>query len=378
MHIGLLPLLVASALCLWPALSARTTSTNIGVAAEGHIQGAHGHSTGLEEEHEHTQVARFPVTPNDKVILAKIIKILNPRGADVPWEWEDEAQSWTFGLVKLTAQDAKGALALHMLHRHGLGPLLASRAGDSFIYDFNRKLQVQGNPTGADKAKALVEAQEEYGAISELRELMLGLSLNGIRNLHSWDHAWSVREGTGKVNGCTHSNPGGCVLQAGMSRSANLLLRQNGFSEDVCSSVKSSQFAIMAWIFNPFGYTKLRPSDRSSLLTPAHAGDIEVTNWSTEGSSNPLYAIFKGSKKIVVDVHWEGGAVSELKVPVDADTLAALRMTDSKREQLAWVTRMTETFISETVASHKEYMATERLTIWAGEQAEFVEMYDSL
>ncbi|CAK0807821.1 unnamed protein product [Prorocentrum cordatum] len=207
---------------------------------------------------------------------------------------------------------------------------------------------------------------------------MLGLTLNGIRNLHSWDHAWSVRKGSGKVEGCARSSPGGCVLQAGMSRSANLLLRQNGFSEDVCSSVKSSQFALLAWIFNPFGYTELRPSDRNNLLTPAHAGDIEVTHWSTAGSSNPFYAIFKGSKKIVVDVHWEGGAVSELRVPVGADTIAALRSTVSEREQLAWVTNMTEAFISETVASHKEYMATERLTIWAGEQAEFVEMYDSL
>jgi hypothetical protein len=370
--------LVVSAFCLWPALSARITSTNIGVAGEEHSQGVHSHATGLEEEHEHTEVARWPVTSNDKIILAKITQILNPPGADVPWEWKDESQSWTFGLVKLTAQDAKGALALHMLHRHGLGPLLASRAGTSFMDGFESKLQVQGNPTGVDKAKALVEAQEEYGAISELRELMLGLSLNGIRNLHSWDHAWSVRKGTGKVEGCTHSSPGGCVLQAGMSRSANLLLRQNGFSEDVCSSVKFSQFAIMAWIFNPFGYTKLRPSDRASLLTPAHTGDIEVKNWGTTGSSNPVYAIFKGSKKIVVDVHWEGGAVSELKIPIDADTLAALRATVSEREQLAWVTNMTETFISETVDSHKEYMAAERLTIWAGEQAEFVEMYDSL
>ncbi|CAK0807820.1 unnamed protein product [Prorocentrum cordatum] len=130
MHTGVRPLVVGSVLCFCPALSARITSASLDVADESQRQGVYGHAAGLEEEHEHTEVARWPVTSKDKIILAKIVKILNPPGADVPWEWKDEPQSWTFGLAKPTAQDAKGALALHVLHRHGLGPLLASRAGE--------------------------------------------------------------------------------------------------------------------------------------------------------------------------------------------------------------------------------------------------------
>jgi hypothetical protein len=126
------------------------------------------HSLGLEQEHEQAS-GKWPVTKKDLTFLAQLQTKLNPPEADVPWKWEKSLRNetrgktvdheWTYQLLLQTDQDAKGALVLHMLHSHGLAPLLASYVGKKFAN------VLQQNLTGESKAKALVEAQEEFGTI---------------------------------------------------------------------------------------------------------------------------------------------------------------------------------------------------------------------
>merc|ERR1719331_992263 len=77
------------------------------------------------------------------------------------------------------------------------------------------------------------------------------MSLNGIRNLHSYDHTWSTLKGSGVVPGCSRDAPipsdpttwgavlhggldppGNCPLQAGTSEKAYLLMKNKGFTSE--------------------------------------------------------------------------------------------------------------------------------------------------
>jgi hypothetical protein len=310
------------------------------------------------------------VTPNDRIILKNIKDILNPEGChwsvcDVTWTWEDERDNWTFGLVKLTEQDAVGALALHMLHRHGLGPLLVSRAKEEFREKMSAKLQAN---TSMNTVKAFVEAVEECSDVVILHNLLKGLSLSGIRNLHSWDHAWSHRQGDDKMD----------VLQAGYSAVAhNFMLSpwqgQNAFTATARSSVRIQQLYMFIQIFKPWGYLH---STRDIIeAKDTEKGEMTIANWSTSGSNHWLASFFVGSRKAKVRVSWEGGLEdSTLKIPIEQDHKRTLQ-SGSVEEKTALLQDLVLDYVQQKTFEHKDYMLENRLAIWGGEEVEFFGMY---
>merc|ERR1719394_1256843 len=66
------------------------------------------------------------------------------------------------------------------------------------------------------------------------------MSLSGLRNLHSYDHQWSVDHGWG-LGGCSQDNPGVCVLQAGTSKKAMQFLTNHGFDESKADQAEEAQ-----------------------------------------------------------------------------------------------------------------------------------------
>jgi len=196
------------------------------------------HSTTHHGDHSTT----WKVTKKDKEDMEKVLDLVNGRlpktGAffenmtrrffgeteALEFGWTSQpANHWYFPYTRNTAQELPtGALALHMIHRHGMGPLLLSKHQDDFASLWETS---GGNRTTRDFTRVL----ESADVVQKLTGLMRDMSLDGLRNVHSFDHAWSVRKGSG--NGCSGRSPQNCMLQASFSKPTIDLMKQYGFTD---------------------------------------------------------------------------------------------------------------------------------------------------
>merc|ERR1719271_497197 len=114
-------------------------------------------------------------------------------------------------------RDAVGTLVLHMLHRHGLAPLVASRDGG--VANFMASYRAQS--TGSGDLQAFVQQIEQFKPVKRLRGLLESLTLAGLRSLHGYDHDWSMSRMD--------------VLQAGHSAHTYQFMQNYGFTHNSCS-----------------------------------------------------------------------------------------------------------------------------------------------
>merc|ERR1719453_2259964 len=84
------------------------------------------HALGLELEHAHGQEA-WPLGDGDAALIRQVVDLLPS-----PWTWENSEGmgNWMFGALRKMDVETHDSLVFHMLHHHGLAPLLASHAGD--------------------------------------------------------------------------------------------------------------------------------------------------------------------------------------------------------------------------------------------------------
>lgn len=325
------------------------------------------HVQGLEAEHHFELVSHdlsnasgWKVTEVDKGILSTIIRTLNPSGADSKFEWTDEPAEWTFGLVKLTAQTPKGSLALHMLHRHGIAPLIASRAGNKF----SRFMKNRSVRADMSKLEFLVQSEEEFDEVNEMRSLLESLTLSALRNLHSYDHQWSVKQWAGKVPGCSTSSGATCILQGGTSPLAFDFLSGHGFSTDVVASTKQRFQGILEKILS--GESGLPRCAYGKYLSPLHTDTkntvVEVVQWS-------------GVFYLTGSIFWEGGGVtSDLNVSISEEQYNSMQSLSSRQAE-TYVESLLEGWMEAQTARHKTFMRNHSLLVWTNEEAEFWEMY---
>merc|ERR1712137_1013672 len=105
---------------------------------------------------------------------------------DASWTWKNARDSeWTFPYVKLTDEDPKVSLALHMLHRHGMAPWVAAMHIDDFEQHHSTRLRAHGGLGKEAIAKLFVESQETFGPVKNMKRLLETMSLSALRNLHS-------------------------------------------------------------------------------------------------------------------------------------------------------------------------------------------------
>lgn len=153
------------------------------------------HAFGLATEHAHGQ-AMWPLEDGDEALIRQALALLP---ADGGWTWEpedpEENGSYTWGLLRmLHLEDSRQALVLHMLHRHGLAPLMASRAGEAWAAHLGDFAPAPADEAGLGaraatrQLKLLVLAELAFPPIAALRQVLEQISLNGLRNLHSYDH----------------------------------------------------------------------------------------------------------------------------------------------------------------------------------------------
>lgn len=330
------------------------------------------HAEGLEAEHSFEVVSKgtressgsaWSVNAQDEAIIAKLMTKLNVPGADSQFTWRDDQDHWTFGLVKLTAQTAKGSLALHMLHRHGLASLLASRAASHFSSSV-----VASEAATWNILEQYVQTAEEFAEIRELRELLENLSLSGLRNLHSFDHQWSVRNFAGEVPGCSQMDAGACILQAGASKTAYDFLVNHGFVPSATKEVEARMGQVMSALSD--GTSGLHMRTYSDFLTPLHTGKKNL-NMNLTGFGTDHY--------LSGDVLWEGGGVSQgLNIPISWDTYNQIRQASSFEAAESLKEAALQRCVEQLTHAHKSFMEANRLVIWTHETAEFSQMYPRL
>lgn len=327
------------------------------------------HAEGLESEHDFELITHdtsnssgWTVTDADRDVIKDILEMLNPSGADAPWHWKNEMGGWTFGLVKLTAQDAKGSLALHMLHRHGLAPLLCARAGKAFD-DF---MEQRGTNSTLSNVEFLVESQEEFSMVQTLQSLLKDLTLSALRNLHSFDHQWSVNNWAYKVPDCSQRSAGGCILQGGVSGKAYSFLTGNGFLPHAIKKAEAESEKVMNGLND--GTSGLDMVDYQSFLTPDHTGK--------KTHSLTLVDMGFGVWQLVGDVAWEDGGLSRnVQLPLTSEQVKLYQDFGTVADRDAYVNGLFEAFVEKKIRNHKTFMYQNRLKVWTGEQAQFVGMF---
>jgi len=335
---------------------------------------------GLEAEHDLNR--QWLVSEEDEKVIHEIVEEL--KGGDSEWAWENEEMSWTFGAVQLTEGTSNRALALHMIHRHGLGALLAARNQNGFsaFLEGRTGTDAAANGSAPDIAKAdsVSEAIETYQPVEHLLKVLENdLSLSALRNLHSFDHQWSTQKNLGV--GC-FQNPGVCVLQAGLSKKTHKFMADHGFTEATCEKLQERQGALL----QELSARAMRNDSLPGLLAPkiheiwhdykgremVTTTDLRVVDLSEGGGGGE--GVGKHVKGIFVFEEILGKATPwPVNMPI-SDEKAAEAAKLSGDELESYLVGFVEERIEQKVKEHKEWMGENRLHFWAGEDSEFASL----
>jgi len=396
-----------------------------GREATSRANNSEGHSHGLEIEHDLS--LSWALETGDANILQQIVEKVNPAKESMTWEWKDKSGDWTFGAVKMLSGTAKESLALHMLHRHGLAPLISAHSG-KFAEHYKQRVaeELQNGevasccckesadcasnyavqmlsegkpycckarpgkfcdvfagyskrleklttssavtcprlPAGLLEINSFISAEESSKEVLELQGLLQSLSLSGLRNLHSYDHQWSVQKGSGKYPQCSSRAPGGCPLQASFSAMTLSFMRSHGFGKDSVESAMTGQKRLFAQMilgmYNPFG-SGVSNAFFNNFMQPGHTGR----------KSGQKLRVENGHIRGPMD--WEGGGTSNVDVPITKSEEAALtQLPDNERR--ARLLEVVEAWMDKQFASHKRWAEANRLKMWAAEEAEFFDL----
>lgn len=313
------------------------------------------HQEGIAHEHDSLH---WPLAEGDVPVIKQILEKLN-EGSDIRWIWKNTSQSWFYGLVKITDPNPKISLALHMIHRHGLGPLLAAKAVPK--------------PEASDDPMLVTEAIENLDEVQLVRGLMEQMSLSGLRNLHSFDHRWSVEQQKAEVPFCYELNPSACVLQAGFSKKAHCFMVQHGFKGEALSKMKDSLDMFEQGVYETNGQKTKSGGEirslRNGYLTPQHTGNMNTSN--SELSAD--------GKILSGRIEWEhkGSAYVHIEMTAEEQRQMEAAPSESKTKQNT-IASIVERHFEEEAQHLREYVQQNKMKYFAGEEAQFVEMYSSL
>jgi len=301
----------------------------------------------------------------DKPIIAEILRLLNPAEADASWTWtNDEDKDWDFKAMQVLENNALGSLALHMLHRHGLGPLLASGVETS-MEERPRKKRRTTSAVGFDGVESdlqiFVDRIEQLEPVKRLYHLLESLTLPGLRSLHSYDHEWST----------SHRN----ILQAGHSAHVYKFMQSNGFTKGRCEKPIADLYKVHKKIFSYSHEVSERISqiDRTFIYKYASAKHTgRVTSRSTE-----IVQGWTGRAHLTGIIDWEDGASTQVKFELGPADVARFKAYGDSDLQRALVVLTTE-YIDNHFRLHRAELAKTRLVWWTGEECEFAGMYAEL
>jgi hypothetical protein len=314
------------------------------------------HVMGLHLEHDMSQ--KWPLAAGDNTHIQEVIDVLNKCG-DSEWKWEDEEAEWTFGMVRLTADGPRRALALHMLHRHGFAARIAAMHEESFKAFLEEKKRNHPSSGQLQEIDLVTEALQEFPPVLEVLELLEAkMSLSGLRNMHSFDHSWSTDEGLG--DGCSSANAANCVLQAGISHRAHEFLIKYGFTSDTCPSVIDRQQVLFEELNKNLFDAMTKVSFRPALLHTPYAAKFSKGALKIDGDSVAGTVCLEDFPTQCMPVSF----------PISEEVAAKVNAADTDDQQDALLA-LFEQHIADVMKPHKDFMRQNADHFWAGEDAEF-------
>jgi len=369
------------------------------------------HAAGLQAEHATSQQT-WPLMHGDKEKIHALLVWLAQYGSgdsqpgDIHWTWTSEDQVWMFGLVRAMDQSEKDTLAQHMLHRHGLAPLLASRGKADFDAWMRQREVVL--PTREQGPKQFVLALEAFAPVKALKERLLSLSLSAMRNLHSYDHAQGP-----SFTPSPEKFPD--TLQVALSQPCLNFMRTYGFSVEEASELKSEADRILGLLeekadTDNVGVVDFLLGDAVGAADPHDfAYAPENANLFTKEFQARIYAPRWGDRcELRTTLEWEkvlfnGDNFTEFNFMPSVETckrllnlrapdgtyvrngeiyaghpeaMAASNIHASNFLEAAYEVMMGE--LKSRIVQHKQYMTQHRDLLWASEEADLFEMSWSL
>merc|ERR1712232_315845 len=105
--------------------------------------GVGSYSELIQAFHSNLSTTEWGYTAKDAETMIEVQRLVNnndePRTDPLVWKWTPSGSHWTFPLTEKTEEDTpQAALALHMLHRHGLAPLAGSKHQEAFAKFFQK------------------------------------------------------------------------------------------------------------------------------------------------------------------------------------------------------------------------------------------------
>merc|ERR1719145_171105 len=99
-----------------------------------------------------------------------------------------------------------------------------------------------------------------------MKRLLESMSLSALRNLHSFDHDWSVSTGEddSKQPQCADDfvdateGPHMCALQVGFSKRTHALLKKHGMDAEMANALEKQDSKLMKYA-NRWAFEKLSP-----------------------------------------------------------------------------------------------------------------------
>eukprot|EP00929_Paragymnodinium_shiwhaense_P061035 TRINITY_DN30472_c0_g1_i2.p1 TRINITY_DN30472_c0_g1~~TRINITY_DN30472_c0_g1_i2.p1 ORF type:complete len:301 (-),score=52.75 TRINITY_DN30472_c0_g1_i2:84-986(-) len=252
-----------------------------------------------------------------------------------------------------------------MLHRHGLAPLFASGTTHPFQSCLKHAKQAGQNMDLQD----FIECEEGLSNVMELQALFRQLSLEALRNLHSFDHIWSRNTWHGKVTGCEKKGVeggqdkfGGCFLQAGQSQSVHDFMEANGFEgETLQTALTELDWGKIDHDINSNAHGLDRPT-ADNWATPRHTGVLNID-----------VNVSEDKTALTGEINWGDGGHTTVDLPISEGEAEKWRQMNDA-EHATFLLKRREAIMQE----HNAFMQRNRLKFWASEDASFFKMCESL
>jgi hypothetical protein len=337
------------------------------------------HSIGLEEEHERISSMAWPVTVEDARIIDEIKDLINTEASDINFTWENRTdghfvREWVWNFVKKTDRNTHDSLINHMLHHHGLAPYVASQHGAAFMEYF----PLPKGQVDPEDVRDFVGKLHFFDKVGSVVALMRQLTLEGLRNLHSYDHSWSI-----------DTIPPG-HLQASLSKITYSFMESYGFGTSwVANAIRQHWGPSTRNLGKELNSTLMAP--RSLVLSGATFKD-GVIHVDTDLDSSMVLS-GGGSHKgmhIYGAVEWTGDKRSNrmgaFTIPIgekewnmieefiDGDTIEWSEENKGKGLVDA-LQNIFSAYVYDASSLHREYMAENTPELWTYEEADFFKMH---
>jgi hypothetical protein len=255
-----------------------------------------------------------------------------------------------------------------------MAPWVAAMHNDDFERHHNKRLSAQSGLGEEESVKVFVESQETFGPVMNMKRLLESMSLSALRNLHSFDHDWSVSTGEhdSKQPQCADDfigdteGPHMCALQVGFSKRTHALLQKHGMNAEMAANLEEKDGELMSKA-REWAFQKLSPHFTHDVTQPRYTGKVSTMQCLLDDADCVLEGAF----------YWEDGGQSFASVPVPKKRVSSLYSQNGLDLDKTKVAEYVTEWLTEQSRGHFVHIQgrDRRLVRWAAEQAELSQLF---